>query len=131
VSQRLFLLSAGTLLLWVATALPVWLLGGEWALLHAGTAALLCLVPCLLTLVWVERTGQKQPQQMLLAALGATGVRMFGVLGVGIVLVQAVPPFRGQDGFLIWLLIFYLFTLALEMTLLLTARPSPDGSAGG
>jgi hypothetical protein len=131
VTQRLLILVAGTLLFWAATALPVWLLGSDLALLHATTAALLCLVPGIFTLVWAERTSRKDPQQMLLVVLGGTGVRMFGVLLAGILLVQMVPPYREQDSFLIWLLVFYLFTLALEMTLLLKARPHADGPSAG
>jgi hypothetical protein len=131
VSQRLLLLVALTLLFWAVTALPVWLLLSDLALLHASTAALLCLVPGMLTLVWAERTSRKDPQQLLIVALGGTGVRMFGVLVAGILLVQTVPLYREQDGFLIWLLVFYLFTLALEMTLLLKARPHADGPPAG
>jgi hypothetical protein len=131
VSQRLFLLAAGGVLFWAATALPVWLLGGgDLVLLHSGTAGLLCLLPALLTLAWAEWTSRKDPRQVPLVILGGTCVRLFGVLIAGFLLLQTVPLYREQDGFLIWLLVFYLFTLALEMTLLLKARPHPDGSAG-
>ena len=46
---------------------------------------------------------------------------MFGVLAVALILMTYVPLFA-QGRFLIWLVVFYLFTLTLEMTLLL-----PDG----
>lgn len=66
---------------------------------------------------------------MPIIILGATGLRMFGVLATGILLLQTVPLFREQEGFLIWLIVCYLYTLALEMTLLLKGRSRPDGSA--
>ena len=44
---------------------------------------------------------------------------------VALVLVFSVPLFA-QGRFLIWLLVFYFFTLALELTLLLRGRPSSD-----
>jgi hypothetical protein len=37
--------------------------------------------------------------------------------------------FRIESGFLIWLIVFYLFTLALEMYLLLQDRPRIDNPA--
>ena len=80
------------------------------------------LVPGVLTLLWLGWTTSKNPQQLLIVALGSTGIRMFGVLLAGFLLVQTVPLYREQGGFLIWLLVFYLFTLTLEMVLLLKSR---------
>jgi hypothetical protein len=48
--------------------------------------------------------------------LGGTGLRLFFVLGAGLVLTGAVPYFQLQS-FWVWVLVFYLFTLALEMLL--------------
>jgi len=56
--------------------------------------------------------------------LGGTGVRVFGVLLAGFALFQGVPYFRQYPGFWTWLLVSYLFTLALEMALLLVGRTS-------
>jgi hypothetical protein len=135
VRQRLLTLIAGTVGLWVLTAIPVKHLGGgNLALVYSVTALLLCLVPGVLTLLWVGWTTSKNPQQLVLVALGSTGVRLFGVLLVGLLLVQMVPLYTEQNGFLLWLLVFYLFTLALEMVLLLKAAPRtarPGESSSG
>ena len=127
--QRLLILIVGAAAFWVLTAIPAKHLGGgELALVYSGVAMGLCLVPGVLTLLWAARVERKDPEQMLTMVLGATGLRMFGVLLAGYVLLQTVPLFREQEGFLIWLLVCYLFTLALEMTLLLKGRSRPDGS---
>lgn len=128
--RRLLLLIAGSLLFWVLACVPVERLGGgadTWV--YSGTALLLCLVPAAITLAWASRAPAQDAGQQLTILLGATGVRLFGVLLLALLLYLSVPPYRGQDGFLIWLIVCYLFTLALEMTLLLKGRPRPDSSA--
>jgi hypothetical protein len=130
VIRRLSLLVAGSLLFWVLAAVPVnYLGGGDVTWRFSGTALLLCLVPGLITLAWASRADGQDAGQQLTALLGATGVRLFGVLLVALYLYLDVPPYRGQDGFLVWLIVCYLFTLALEMTLLLKGRPRPDSPA--
>jgi hypothetical protein len=129
VRQRLLTLILGTLGFWVLAAIPAKHLGGgDLALIHSATAMLLCLVPGVLTLVWVSWTTSKNSQQLVLVALGSTGVRLFGVLLAGFLLLRMVPLFQEQAGFLIWLLVFYLFTLTLEMVLLLKAAREPARS---
>jgi hypothetical protein len=130
VNRRLLLLAGATGLLWALTALPVWLLGGggDRTLIHSGTALLLCLLPALLTLAWADWTSSRDPQQIVLVVLGGTGVRMFVVLLAGLLLVLLVPLFREGGWFLVWLLVFYLTTLTLEMTLLLKGRSGTGGS---
>jgi hypothetical protein len=126
----LFLLIAGAGLFWILAVTAVRQLGGgDLALVYSGTSMLLCLVPGVLTLVWAQWASRKEPDQLALVILGATGIRMFGVLLAGYLLVQMVPLYREQDGFLYWLLVCYLFTLTLEVALLLKGRHRPDGSA--
>jgi hypothetical protein len=126
--RRLALLLAAPLALWVILAVPVkYLADDENAWVHSGVAMLLCLVPAALTFVWADRTIRRDPQQGAMILLGSTGVRLFGVLAVALLLMNSVPVF-GLGRFLIWLVVFYLFTLALEMTLLLTGRTSPDSN---
>lgn len=119
---------AAPLALWVLLAVPVkYLADDENAWAHSGVAMLLCLVPAALTFVWADRTIRRDPQQGAMILLGSTGVRLFGVLVVALLLMNGVPLFS-MGRFLIWLVVFYLFTLALEMTLLLTGRTSPDSN---
>jgi hypothetical protein len=129
VIRRLLLLVVGSLAFWVLVSLPVRALTDDPDRANArvaflGTALLLCLVPTGITLAWGTLALQKSPEQGALVALGGTGVRMFATLLAAWVLVRSVPFYR-DDAFWFWLGIAYLFTLALEITLLLAGRPAP------
>ncbi len=129
IHDALTLVSAAALF-WAATALPArWLTGGAWTLVYSGVAMLVCLAFGVLTLVGVEYARRRDPAGAPILILAATGVRMFGVLAAGLLLVFAVPFFSAERGFLVWLLVFYLFTLALEMALLLRNRSRPGSPA--
>jgi hypothetical protein len=97
---------------------------------YSATAAGLCLVPSALTLIWALWDMGKSPEEQRLVVLGGTGVRMFVVLGVALLLHMTVPYF-GQQNFWLWVLIFYLFTLALEMGLVLRQLARRDAQAQG
>ena len=121
--RRLLLLLAGSAAFWLLTALPARQLGGgDTALAYSGTAMLLCFVPAALTLAWATWAVKQDPQQQLLLMFGGGGVRMFFVLLAGLLLTQYVPFYQEQAGFLFWLLAAYLFTLTLEIVLMLAAR---------
>lgn len=123
-TRRLWLLVGGSLALWLLLALPArWLGGGDHAVAYSGTALALCLGPALLTLLWLEFSRRGSPSQVLLATLGSTGVRLFFVAVMGFLLYSQVPFFREQPGFLIWLAVFYLLILGLEVALVLSAGP--------
>ena len=81
------------------------------------TSLVLCLIPAIGTMLWVEWSAIQAPEQQLATVLGGTGVRMFFVLGVGWILSSNVA-FYQQQSFWIWLLVYYLFILGLEMYLL-------------
>lgn len=121
---RLFLLFVGSAVFWLLVALPARMLGGgDAAMLYSGTALLLCLLPTAATLVWTEYALRHSPEQQLVAVLGGTGVRMAVVLGTGLALTSLVP-FFGQQSFWLWLLVFYLMTLTLEMVLVVKRQPA-------
>ncbi len=133
--RRVLLLVAGSLAFWLLTSLPFRILAedraaGTAAVVYAGTATLLCLVPTSLTLVWGAAALRKAPEEQLVMVLGGTGVRLFGVLLGGFALFKGVPYFQAYPGFWAWLLVCYLFTLALEMALLLAGRPAGALSGG-
>ncbi len=131
-TQRVLTLIVSATAFWVLTAIPAKHLGGgNLALIYSGTAMLLCLVPGVVTLLWAGWFAGTNPQQLVLVALGSTGVRLFGVALAGLLLAQMVPLYQEQNGFLVWLLVFYLFTLTLEMVLLLrtTRRPAHTGES--
>ncbi|MFO0881740.1 MAG: hypothetical protein U0840_30960 [Gemmataceae bacterium] len=119
----------GAALFWGLVAIPAkWILGGELTYVYSGTALLLCLVPAALTLLWAEFAFRGDPQSLPMVVLGSTGVRLFGVLVVAYLIYQNVPLFRQENGFLYWLVVCYLFTLALEMYLLLSNRTRRENS---
>ncbi len=60
----------------------------------------------------------------MLAVLGGSGVRLAVVLATSLALWRFVPYFQQQDSFLVWLLVFYLFTLAFEVIALVAPGES-------
>jgi hypothetical protein len=71
--------------------------------------------------------GSRSADQQLLLVLGGTGVRLLFVLGFGLGIYGTIPYFQ-QPSFWIWLLVFYLFTLALETVLLRGGQAVSCGS---
>src|SRR5262249_9520169 len=126
--RRLALLLGGSLALWLLAALPARAVWGDVAVIHSGTAVLLCLVPAAATLLWADRAASPGPHHQFFALLGGTRVRLFVVLAGALALQQWVPYFGEQPGFWVWLLLFYFATLALELTLVLARRGAPSGS---
>jgi hypothetical protein len=123
VIRRLLFLVGGSAAFWLLVGLPARHLGGgDAAVVYLGTALLLCLVPGVVTLVWGERALRQSADKQLILILGGTGVRMGFVLLTGWMLFLWVPYYQRQS-FLMWLLVGYLFTLALDLTLLLAGRP--------
>jgi hypothetical protein len=130
VTKGLLGLVGGTLLFCGLTTYPVRLLGEkqgwerpELTYLWGVTAAALCLVPTALTLVWTRRAHKGRPEQQLLAVMGGTGVRLLVVLGGALILFLAVEEFAYQR-FWIFVVVYYLFTLALEMVLVVRGTPT-------
>ncbi len=128
--RRLLILLCGTLAFWVVTVLPFRALSedsarGYAAVAYGGLAALLCLVPSVGTLLWSYWGLKQSPEHQLAAVLGGTGLRMAFVLAAGIGLYRNVPYLREYPGFWPWVLVMYLFTLALEMGVLLIGRSAP------
>jgi hypothetical protein len=115
--SRLGILIAGTLAVWAVLYLPVRFLGGQEAAIYSLVAALLCLIPSSLTLAWASHAEGMDGNRQVVLALGGTGMRMGFVLGVGLGLYLSCAYFQ-QSSFWVWLLVFYLFTLSLEMVLL-------------
>ena len=103
---------------WAVLAYPARLVWGPPAIFYTAVALGICLPPAALTLAWGQRALRQAPEQQLLMVVGGTGLRLVVVLGAGLALYLLVPYFQ-QPGFWVALLVFYLFTLALETGLLL------------
>jgi hypothetical protein len=114
--RRLGILVGGALLLWLAVLFPAYQLGGDEAIFLSAVALALCLIPAVATMAWALRA-DTSPESQLLMILGGTGVRMGIVLGGGLLLTRLLPE-HFPAAFWIWLVVFYLFILGLEMALL-------------
>jgi hypothetical protein len=116
--RRMVFLVSGSLAFWALLAYPAFRLGTVRALTDSAIACGLCLLPALLTLLLAYITMGRKPQDQLWIVLGGTGIRMGTVLGLGLLLSWLDPHFQ-QISFWAWVLVFYLFTLGLEVGLLM------------
>jgi hypothetical protein len=124
VSRRVLVLIGAVAAFWLLVALPARHFGGgDDAVVQSALAALLCLVPATAVMIWADWAFGQSAEQQLYVVLGGGGVRLFFVLGVAFLLSEIAGLYRGQIGFWIWLGVFYLFTLALEIVLLLKMQP--------
>jgi hypothetical protein len=122
VIRRLGWFLGATLACWLVVAIPLRYMSPTQAV-YSGCALAICLVPGTLTLVW-SIWGQRQPpEQQMVVILGGMAVRMGAVFVAALVLSQRVEYFRQESGFWTWVLVCYLFTLAVEITVLLVGRP--------
>jgi hypothetical protein len=116
--KGLLWLVGGTIAFWGLVTYPARLLWPQDPTLGWSTAAaLICLIPTTLTLVWTRWAYGGQPEQQLLAVLGGTAVRMGFVLAAAMILYFNVPEFEHQR-FWVFMVVYYLFTLALEMVVI-------------
>jgi hypothetical protein len=122
VIRRIGILIGSTVALWLLLGLPARNFWHEAELVYSGVAAALCLVPTCATLAWSCWAWTQAPEMQMVAVLGGTGIRLFGVLAGAAALHSGVLYFRAHPGFWTWVLVFYLFTLALEIILLLSGR---------
>ena len=123
--RRLGVFVGASLAFWAVLAYPARRLGGDEALAYTAIAALLCLVPAALTLLLAQQANGQAPGNALLMLLGGTGIRMAVVLGAGIAICLLGLPGLGEVNvvaFWVWVLVFYLFSLAFEVTLVVTGR---------
>ncbi len=117
------ILILGCVTFWGILAYPAFRLWAFRGLVESSVAAILCLVPSAIILVW-SSLARRRPQDHLRLVLGGTGIRMGMVLGLGLLLGLIDAAFR-EPSFWAWVLVFYLFTLALDIVVLLKARLRP------
>ena len=106
---------------------------GETTLVYSAVAAGLCGLPTVAVLLWAQWAGRQSPDQQLLMVLAGTAIRMFTVLlGAGILYNTDFGGelyFQRSPRFWLWILVFYMISLGLEVTLVLTRRLSADQRA--
>jgi hypothetical protein len=129
--RRLGMLIAGTLCVWAVLALPAALLLGGPPYEVSIAAAMVCLVPAVLTLFLADRLRDRPPEEKIVIALVCTFLRMGLAVGLGVLLYFQVPLLRtNAAAFIGWGVVFYLVTLALETALLYrdTVRPGTQSN---
>lgn len=128
---RIVLLITAGLAFAVLLGIPArYLGGGNFAFIHCLTAVLMCLVPAVFTLAWTHWSIGQTPQRAPLMALASSGVRLFLVAVVALVLHLQVPLYR-EDTFLFWVLAAYMYLLAVEIALLLVGQGQVSHSPAG
>jgi hypothetical protein len=126
VIKPLLWLVGGTVAFWGLLTYPAGLLWPHDATFEWSTAAaVICLVPTALTLAWTRWAYTGKAEQQLLAVMGGTAVRMVVVLAAGMVLFLNVETFKYQR-FWIFVIVYYLFTLAVEMVLIVRATAAAE-----
>ena len=115
-----------TVAFWGVLALPARAVWGDAAVVYSAVAAVLCLIPAAATLLWAEWAYRQPVDKQFAMVMGGTGVRLFVVLAGAYALQSSVPYLREHEtpGFLVWVLAFYLVTLALETGLSVIGRPA-------
>lgn len=113
-------LIAATLTTWIVLVWPACLLWGAEVAVPSLSACLLCLFPSMLTLAWAVSCVGGKAEQQVAAVLGGMLVRMVVVLAGALILFFNVPILHAVN-FWIWVLVFYLLSLALEMALVLAS----------
>jgi hypothetical protein len=101
----------------VLLAGPAWLVAETKGLIGVGVSALLCVIPGCLVVAFKGLAGGSQASLILTAS----GLRMFFVL-LGALGAKFVVSGYGLKEFFVWLILFYMFTLALETKSLLGVK---------
>jgi hypothetical protein len=125
--KRLLVFLAGSTLFGIAALGLAYAMGGTEHLIQAATALGLTFVPAAVTLGWVLWSYQSDPGMMLLASLGASGIRMAVALGGGYFLAQVYPN-DFDTPFWLWLALLYPVFLAFEIALLVRQDPKLNGA---
>lgn len=123
VSADIFRLVVASLLFALVLAGPAWLVAESKGLIGLAAATVLCTLPGCLVVAFKGLVGDSQATLVLAAG----GVRMFFVL-LGALTARFVVDGYGLKEFFIWLILFYLFTLALETKSLLGASGGSEAT---
>jgi len=121
VIRQLGILLGSIAVLWLLLALPARWIWGNVVLLHSVVALSLCAVPAAASLIWATASIERSPDMLMFQVLGGMGLRMAFVLGVGLALYLGLPD-DFSEVFWVWVLIFYMFSLFVEVCLVVRAK---------
>ncbi len=111
-----------TVCLFLVLVGPAWFVAGREGLIGLFAAAGLCVVPGLIVF-WIAAAYGAAGTEVPLVVLGGAFLRMMFVL-FGMVIFQTLDPRLGFREFIVWVLVFYLFLLAVETCLVLLPSAS-------
>jgi len=114
--KSVVLLVSCSLALWAALLYPGWVWWGEAAFFHSAAAWTLCVVPGAAAMAWAM-SKHIAPESRALTALAGTGIRLMVTLGGGLMLTELLPETFTKI-FWLWVGVFYLLMLTLEVILL-------------
>lgn len=136
-TKPLAVLLAATAAVWVLLALPATLFMDGPPLTVTALAAGVCLVPAVLTLVLMHHVRHRPPEEKVVLVLLCTILRLGLAIGGGVLAYYTVAAVHDHtNAFLLWGVVFYLVTLAVETGLLYrdasrisrTSQPGAQGS---
>ena len=124
---RLAQFVGAVVVLWALLAGPAYFLAQRDGLEGLTYAAILCLTPGLVVMAVASRV-RDTSQQAMVAILGGMLLRLVFVL-VGVMVIQSSRPYLKLREFIIWLLVFYMATMAIETRMVLASikasQPKP------
>ena len=123
--QQCIKLTVGVLVAWLVLVGVAYSVAGNWGVVGLSVASLLCLIPGWIVFVLVSSTPKVESQGVFI--LAGTLIRMLFVLA-GLLYCRFFFPRLGVSEFVVWLVVFYLYTLLLETIFLLRTRESDLGS---
>ena len=126
--RQLGILLGSLVLLWLLAALPARWIWGESVFLQSIFALVLCALPAAVSLAWANAGMQRSPEMLMFQVLGGTGLRMAFVLGVGLALYLGLPQ-HFSEVFWVWVLLFYMFSLFVEVSLVVRAKKTAASRA--
>jgi hypothetical protein len=109
--------------LWGLLLYPAYRIGETDAVFGLSISAALCVVPGWLVFLTASRY-RDAGSQLPIVVIGGSVLRLLFVL-VGTLAVQGAWPGLGFKDFVLWLLVFYMATLAVETRLMLKVQPVP------
>jgi hypothetical protein len=126
-TTRLVQFVGAVVALWAILAGPAYFLAQYDGIEGLTYAALLCLTPGLIVMAIASRV-REAGQQAMVAILGGMLLRLVFVL-VGVVTIQTSRPHLKLREFIIWLLVFYMATIAIETRMVVASvkasQPKP------
>ena len=120
--KSLVLLVGISVLAWAALLYPGWHWLGGAALVQSAVAWVLCVVPGAAATAWALGRNQTAETRTL-AVLAGSGIRMFATLAGGLILTELWPE-AFPKVFWLWVGVFYLLLLALEVIVLVRHHQS-------